>query len=176
MLKNFPSDMLTKHEKFCETVNEVKSLGFNVSKAVFVLAVHVMTYGKATKERCYKIYKEWGWSDDDILSAFQKAPLCPLVSEGKLKRTLDFLVNRIGCEAGAIAKYPGILLFNLERRIIPRCLVVQHLLENGLIKKKWNLGSAMMTLDSYFLEICEHVSRYCSTIVERVHHQLFKTF
>ncbi|GAB2269315.1 hypothetical protein Dimus_004237 [Dionaea muscipula] len=158
MLKNFPSDMLAKHEKFCETVNEVKSLGFNVSKSVFALAVHVMTCGKAAKERCSKIYKEWGWSDDDILLAFQKAPLCLLVSEGKLKRTLDFLVNRMGCDAGAIAKYPVILLYNLERRIIPRCLVVQLLLEKGLIKKEWSLGSIMTTLESYFLK--RYVNRY----------------
>ncbi|GAB2269301.1 hypothetical protein Dimus_004224 [Dionaea muscipula] len=58
MLKIFPTDMLTKHEMFCVTINEVKSLGFDVSKAVFVVAVHVMTYGKAAKERCSKIYNE----------------------------------------------------------------------------------------------------------------------
>ncbi|GAB2230223.1 hypothetical protein Droror1_Dr00014481 [Drosera rotundifolia] len=83
-----------------------------------------------------QIYKEWGLSKDDILSAFLKAPQCVLFSEKKLRETLDFLVNKRGCQAEAIIQTPQILLYSLEKRFIPRCSVIHVLIQKGFVRKR----------------------------------------
>ena len=40
----------------------------------------------------------------------------------------------MGCPSAVIARNPIIILFNLEKRIIPRYLVIQSLLAKGLLK------------------------------------------
>ena len=49
-----------------------------------------------------------------------------LLSEEKITEAVDFLVNKMGCPSAVIARNPIIILFNLEKRIIPRCLVIQN--------------------------------------------------
>lgn len=34
---------------------------------------------KSMSEKKVAIYKKWGWSDDEIISAFEKNPYCMLV-------------------------------------------------------------------------------------------------
>ncbi|XP_059594784.1 transcription termination factor MTERF2, chloroplastic-like [Vitis vinifera] len=48
---------------------------------------------------------------------------------------IDFLVNKMGWQAVAIAKYPLVLRYNLVKRIIPRCSVVKSLLLKGVGKE-----------------------------------------
>lgn len=57
-----------------------------------------------------------------------------LLSEEKITEAVDFLVNKMGCPSAVIARNPIIILFNLEKRIIPRCLVIQSLLAKCLLK------------------------------------------
>ena len=40
----------------------------------------------------------------------------------------------MGCPSAVIARNPIIILLNLEKRIIPRYLVIQSLLAKGLLK------------------------------------------
>ncbi|KAK7843790.1 hypothetical protein CFP56_011916 [Quercus suber] len=80
-----------------------------------------------------ELYKRWGWSKDVALLAFKRRPHCMLLSEEKITEAMDFLVNKMGCPSAVIARNPIIILFNLEKRIIPRCLVIQSLLAEGLL-------------------------------------------
>ncbi|GMH15357.1 hypothetical protein Nepgr_017198 [Nepenthes gracilis] len=158
LLRGYPSDLLLKHAEFCKSVDKVIDLGFDASMTVFVVAVHALNKGyNFTRDRCSKIYREWDWSDEDIVTAFRRHPGCLLLSEKKLTRTLDFLVNKMGCRAGQIAKCPSVLFRSLERTIIPRCSVVQVLLIKGL-KKDWSLSYVLSATEKIFLE--RFVTRY----------------
>ncbi|GAB2293421.1 hypothetical protein Dimus_027621 [Dionaea muscipula] len=158
-LRALPNDLMMQHAKFCAIVYEAKKLGFNVCKLKFVMAVHALGYGfRDTRVNCRKIYKEWGSSDDDIALAFQKYPYCLIVSEEKLTKTLDLLVNRMGRQVGDILKSPSILGHGLERRIIPRCVVIQLLLEKRLIARNWKLSCALKSTDGYFIK--RYINKY----------------
>ncbi|GAB4829220.1 hypothetical protein Ancab_018886 [Ancistrocladus abbreviatus] len=75
-----------------------------------------------------------------------------LFSEKKLTRSLDFLINKMGCQGGAIVKCPFVLFRSLERTIIPRCSVIQVLLKKGLINKDWRLASVILATEKCFLK------------------------
>ncbi|KAG2693486.1 hypothetical protein I3760_08G099800 [Carya illinoinensis] len=82
LVTNFPSSVLNKHTRFAELVHEVKEMGFNPSKIVFVEAIHA--FAKITKSKLeskLKLYKRWGWSKEIALLAFKRHPNFILLSD-----------------------------------------------------------------------------------------------
>lgn len=62
------------YDEFCNCVNEVVDMGFDVLKIVFVWGLCVI-FNERSKEmvKCFfKVYEKCGWFSDDILSVFRK--------------------------------------------------------------------------------------------------------
>jgi mTERF domain-containing protein len=153
LVTTYPSAAFTKHAKFVEAVHQVMEMGFDPMKTVFVLAIQaLLKMSKPNLESKLELYKRWGWSKDMALAAFKRSPNCMVSSEEKITKTMDFLVNKIGWPPKHIATYPQVINLSLEKRIIPRCSVVQILLAKGLIKNKLALGSFLLPTERKFLE------------------------
>ncbi|KAL4306827.1 hypothetical protein AHAS_Ahas16G0217200 [Arachis hypogaea] len=127
LLTHFPEALMQKKKNFAKLSKEIKEMGFNPKKTTFVLAIHVFSGegNKSIYNRCYEVYKRWGWSDDDILMAFKKHPHCMILSEDKIMKTMDYLVNKMGWLSGMIVRCPVVLFFSLEKRIKLRCSVAK---------------------------------------------------
>ncbi|KAJ8898814.1 hypothetical protein K2173_007239 [Erythroxylum novogranatense] len=164
LLANFPEALLQTSQEFSRVVEEVKEMGFDPKKLTFVLAVHALIgkVNKLTRERCFGVYSKWGWSKDDILTAFRKHPNCMLMSEKKISEAMDFVVNKMGRSSKMIVQCPMILFFSLENRIIPRFRVVNILQSKGLIKENWSLGSLLFPAEKQFLQ--RYVSRFSDEV------------
>ncbi|KAM7518952.1 hypothetical protein LguiB_017914 [Lonicera macranthoides] len=153
MLFQFPSVACQNHKKFKRVVEEVIGMGFNPSRCIFVQAVQVICeMTKTTLNRKLVAYRRWGLSNDEILMAFRSHPVCMNLSEEKITRGMDFLVNQMGWEAVKIARCPAVLFFNLEKRIIPRCRVIKVLILEGILKKDTSLGYFLKPSENEFLE------------------------
>ncbi|KAM1703178.1 hypothetical protein ACFX15_027885 [Malus domestica] len=155
--------LMVRPEQLGQLVAEVKEMGFNLEKTTSVNALRALCgKNKLVWNRSREALKSWGWSDDDILSAVKKNPQCMIVSEQKLMRAMDLLVNKMGWSSEMIAKYPVVLSLSLERRLIPRCSVVKVLLLKGWIDDNLNLGSVLKPTDKQFLEM--FVNRYLGKV------------
>ncbi|XP_050203860.1 transcription termination factor MTERF8, chloroplastic [Mercurialis annua] len=153
LLTHFPEAMMQRHGEFGKTVKEVNEMGFDPKKSTFVLAVHAIS-GEGNKsiwKRCFEVYSRWGWSKDEIFAAFNKHPHCMMLSEKKIMRTMDFFVNKMGLSSKVIADCPVVLFFSLEKRIIPRCRVIQVLMNRGLVKDV-SLATVLIRVEGFFLE------------------------
>jgi mTERF domain-containing protein len=127
-------------------------MGFDPLKSNFVLALKVIVrMDKETWESKLKIFERWGWSKDICLSAFQKYPLYMVTSDMKILKIMSFLVNDMGFTPEDIARRPGILNRNLEKTLIPRCLVVKILKSRGLIKSDLLIGTFITISEKTFL-------------------------
>ncbi|XWS08071.1 hypothetical protein CRYUN_Cryun41cG0046800 [Craigia yunnanensis] len=116
-----PRIFAENREKFRRTVEEVKKLGFNPLKQLFLIALQALIQiSKSTWERKSNVFKQWGWTDEDIVSAFEKYPRCMILSEHKITATMNFYVNTMGWKSSYIANCPVLLSYGLERKIIPR--------------------------------------------------------
>lgn len=135
---HFARAMMQDNDQFVEAVSDVKKMGFDPSKSTFMLALHCRSgKGNISRwQRCYEIYSSWGWSEDDIHTAYRIHPGCMLVSERKLTRMMDFLVNKLEWNSQVIARCPGVTCLSLEKRILPRGSVIHFLCLKGWIKKK----------------------------------------
>ncbi|XP_059435174.1 transcription termination factor MTERF15, mitochondrial-like isoform X2 [Corylus avellana] len=153
LVTNYPSAAFIKHTRFVEAVHQAMEMGFDPSKTVFVLAIQVLLKMKKPKlESRFELYKRWGWSKHMALAAFKSFPNCMQSSEEKITKTMEFLVNKIGWPSANIATYPYVINLSLEKRIIPRCSVVQILLAKGLIKNNLALGTFLLPTERKFLE------------------------
>ncbi|XP_059438576.1 transcription termination factor MTERF15, mitochondrial-like isoform X1 [Corylus avellana] len=153
LVSNYPSEAFAKHTRFVEAVQQVMEMGFNPLKTVFVLAIQVLLkMSKPKLESKLELYKRWGWSEDMALSAFKRHPNCMLLSDGKITKAMDFLVNKMGWPSANIAINPVVLFFSLEKRIMPRFSVIQILQAKGLVKNDLSSGSFILPSEKCFVE------------------------
>ncbi|XP_077249368.1 uncharacterized protein LOC143888864 [Tasmannia lanceolata] len=144
---------ILKSSRFSEMVPMVKGMGFNPVKANFIQAVRVMSgMSKLNWEGKLEVYRSLGWSEAAMFSAFKLYPNYMVISEKKIRRGMDFFVNKMNCNPSYISKYPNILALSLKKRIIPRCLVLQVLISKGLIKKDLCLATVLKLNEKEFLE------------------------
>ncbi|KAL0428682.1 UNVERIFIED_CONTAM: hypothetical protein Sradi_0494200 [Sesamum radiatum] len=148
-----PRIFMVDEKRFRKTVEEVQKMGFSTSGLRFVLALEVCrSMSKSMWEKKVAIYKKWGCSDDEIISAFEKLPQCMSVSVDKIMAVMDFLVNNMGFDHSLVLKRPQLIYYSLEKRIRPRCSVYKILVENGLIKKRSNLTPVVEYTEKDFLK------------------------
>ncbi|OVA02268.1 Mitochodrial transcription termination factor-related [Macleaya cordata] len=160
-----PRTLTLKSDRFREIVEMVKKFGFDPSSLMFSNAVRTISgMSKSSWERKLMVYRGFGWSDYDILSAFKRHPYCMNISEEKISRGVEFFLEKLKWKPSEISLRPSVLLLSLEKRIIPRCAVLEILYLKGIIRKKLNLGSVLNMSERDFLE--KFVNKYQETIPE----------
>ncbi|KAJ0097494.1 hypothetical protein Patl1_29119 [Pistacia atlantica] len=165
-----PGVLCESFEKFDECLKMVFEMGFNPSTSAFIHAlVAVMAMSQSTWEQKLNVFRGWGWSDKDIMLVFRKCPNCMNTSESKIMNAMDFLVNKMGWQSTDIALYPDVFLLSLEKRVIPRCLVIKVLQSKGLLKKNLSPSTCVKPVEKLFLD------RFVTKYQEQVP-QLFDIF
>lgn len=150
LLRYWGSCLVAVTPAFRNAVEEVKRLGFKPDKTLFLVAVCAKLVRKSLWEKKIELYGKWGWSEETVRSAFVRSPWCMLVSEAKIEAMMEFCVKQLGCDPLFFAKYPVLIAFSLEKRIVPRALVVQFLMSKGLVKDV-NWAAAFIASESLFL-------------------------
>ncbi|KAI4306692.1 hypothetical protein L6164_029947 [Bauhinia variegata] len=152
IIEEHPWALKNKHDRFKEIIAEVTEMGLDPLMAVFVSAVGtIASVSKFTWTKKVNLYKKWGWSDDELLAAFGKYPKCITVSEDKIEKIMDFIVNEMGYESSKIARNPVLLGMSFNKRILPRGSVFRVLLSKGLVKKI-SLSRLFFPSEKVFLE------------------------
>ncbi|XP_031268363.1 transcription termination factor MTERF15, mitochondrial-like [Pistacia vera] len=148
-----PGVLCESSEKLDESVKRVIEMGFNPSTSAFVNAlVAVMAMTDNSWEQKLKVYRSWGWSENDFWLAFRSYPTCMILSVENINTKMDFYLNKMGWQPSAIARTPSALAFSLEKRIIPRCRVFRFLSLKDLIKKKISLSYVLNFSEKVFAD------------------------
>ncbi|XP_031273766.1 transcription termination factor MTERF15, mitochondrial-like isoform X2 [Pistacia vera] len=163
ILTCYISIVLQKREKFDKNVKKVIEMGFDPQKSGFIHAMQVfVAMSQSTREHKLDVFRGWGWSDEDIMLVFRKRPSFMNASESKIMNAMDLLVNKMGWQSTDIALCPDIFLMSLEKRVIPRCLVIKVLQSKGLVKKKLCLSSCVKPVEKLFLD--RFVTKYLDQV------------
>ncbi|KAK7363597.1 hypothetical protein VNO77_05745 [Canavalia gladiata] len=136
-----------------KSVEEVKGLGFCPSRFNFGVALLAKrAVPKSLWDAKVYAFKRWGWSEDEVLLAFKKEPSLMLRSTDKINAVLSFWIGQLGWDRSPLIIAPVIFGFSLDKRLIPRASVVQHLLYSGLMKKRASLVYPFALSDRLFLK------------------------
>ncbi|KAF6152348.1 hypothetical protein GIB67_006002 [Kingdonia uniflora] len=126
-----------EQELFKGIVASVDEFGVKRDSGLFTEAVKVMGgMSKASIEAKFELYKSYGWSELDIISAFKKSPSFLKYSEKNIRATMSFLVDEVGCKPKDILSRPRVFCCSLEKVLKPRNVVLNILISSGLITKK----------------------------------------
>ncbi|KAF6149369.1 hypothetical protein GIB67_016907 [Kingdonia uniflora] len=99
-------------------VAQVDEFGVKHDSGLFIRAVKVMGgMKKATTEAKVELYKSYGWSELDIISAFRKFPHVLAGSDQNIRITMSFLINEVRYKPIDITLRPALLSGSLEKGI-----------------------------------------------------------
>ncbi|XP_041020413.1 uncharacterized protein LOC121262044 [Juglans microcarpa x Juglans regia] len=153
LVTNFPDVAFIKHSRFDMALQEVREMRFDPSKSAFLIALQdILKVKKPNWESKLEVYKGWGWSKDVAFLAFKRAPQSLLVSEEKICKAMDFLINQMGFSCKDIARNPIVILLSLKKGIIPRCSVVKILPANGFLKNDISSMTFLLPIEKRFLD------------------------
>ncbi|PON77343.1 Mitochodrial transcription termination factor [Parasponia andersonii] len=148
-----PRLLLLKPQQIAEIFAEVVKLGFKPNTSFFVLAFRSMSMiGKTLWEQKMETYKSFGLCEDQVYSVFKKQPLCMMNSEKKIKKMMNLFMTKLNFEPSVICTFPNLLIPSLEKRIIPRCSVLQLLMSTGLVKEGIKLFNHLTMNEEKFVE------------------------
>ncbi|KAJ4838479.1 hypothetical protein Tsubulata_021074 [Turnera subulata] len=172
MLKMFfiqPKVLLQRTSRLNEIIADLKLLGFSPSEynVLFLLALRTMTVrSKARWQEKLEVYRSFGMSKDEVYSAFKRQPQFMDPSVKKIRKLMGFFTNELNLKPSAIANSSSIMTVSLEKRIMPRCSVLQILMSKGLVKRDINLIYIFRITYSSFKK--RFVSKYQDVVPEVV--------
>ncbi|ERN20246.1 transcription termination factor MTERF5, chloroplastic [Amborella trichopoda] len=142
-----------KLRRLKEITEKVKELGIESHSKMYSHAVGFMSaMSKETWQRKFVFLKSFGWSEEDICTAFQKRPAIFSLSEEKLQKSMDYFVDELKYDEKYLCFHPHIFIYSLERRLIPRINLLKVLRSRELLKKDANLSSVSVLSEKVFLE------------------------
>ncbi|CAE6260193.1 unnamed protein product [Arabidopsis arenosa] len=159
-------------EKLRGYVSRALELGFNLNSRMLVHAVlSLSSLSEKTFDRKLKLFVANGFSEDEITDIIRRSPGLIRCAEDKLTLGFEFYMKRMGIEREALVKRPCVLMYNLEKRVIPRLKVLQILREKRLLKeekkkKKKNIFDIVEMTEKAFLE--KYVVRFGDEIAEEL--------
>ncbi|KAJ8647058.1 hypothetical protein MRB53_000081 [Persea americana] len=151
---------LTQGPQWIETlVTRVEKFGIERGSRMFVYGVLAMgKMSETTMEAKLELLKSFGWSEQDILVAFQKEPRFMNMSEGKVRAVMRVLMVELGLNPCEIASRPKVFLISLEKVLLPRHEVLKILKGRGLVKERVQLFTLANMSGESFLK--NYVIRY----------------
>lgn len=96
-----------------------------------------------------QLFEKLGWSKDDIASAVRKAPNILNLTPERVHKNLDFLMGDVGLLMADIVYRPVLLLYSVERRLLPRYYLLKFLKDRGLMTSSFRFSTiALMGNDN----------------------------
>ncbi|KAL4197620.1 hypothetical protein AMTRI_Chr04g189240 [Amborella trichopoda] len=148
-----------KLSRLKEITEKVKELGIESHSKMYSHAVGFMSaMSKETWQRKFVFLKSFGWSEEDICTAFQKMPAIFSLSEEKLQKSMDYFVDELKYDEKYLCFHPHIFIYSLERRLIPSINLLKVLRSRELLKKDATLSSVGYVLS--FREEAESLLKF----------------
>ncbi|CAL9180437.1 unnamed protein product [Musa hybrid cultivar] len=153
VLRSHPQLISQKPESLQGLVARADELGMPRQSRMFLWTLNILQ--RVSKERFEakgEFMRRFGWSESEFSSAVRKAPNFIGVSLDMLRRKVEFFVNVVGCTPSFIADKSYLLLFSLQKRVIPRFRVTEMLKSKGLLTGQAKFTYILALSDTKFLE------------------------
>jgi len=167
-----PLLMRTSEEKVMESFKQAETLGFKKGSKLFAVAMRAfLGLGKEKLERKLHCLSGLGFSNEHISELSRREPRILGLSEEKLKRNVDFVVNSAGLSLADLLKYPQLFSLSLEKRIIPRYRVIEALksIQVQEVKRETTLRDMVQLTEKNFLDIY-HGAKAGKLIIDKEKH------
>ncbi|CAL9771411.1 unnamed protein product [Musa acuminata subsp. burmannicoides] len=153
VLRSQPQLITNKPKSLRALVARADELGMPRQSLMFMWTVNILH--RVSKERFeakVEFMRSFGWSESEFSSAVRKNPTFLSISLDMMRRKMEFFINGVGYTPSFIASQPSILLYSLQKRVIPRFRVTEMLKLKGLWTGKYKFTSILVFTDTKFIE------------------------
>ena len=134
-------------------VSRLLEIGFRIDSRMFVHGLYTLScLSEESFRRKVELFESFGFSEDEVLGMFRKAPGLFRTSGGKLRGGIEFFMNVVGFEKELLVRRPTVLMLSLEERVIPRYNVLNVMMEKKLLKKRPKFSNVTWLPEAEFLE------------------------
>ncbi|XP_030973358.1 transcription termination factor MTERF5, chloroplastic [Quercus lobata] len=152
LLTRQPWLFVIQENKLRGLVSRVLDMGFVVNSRMLVYAVYTVScMSHETFMRKLDFIRSSGFSSNECMEMFRKAPGLLRASEEKLKLGIEFFMNTIKLERSVLIRLPSCLMFSMEERVIPRYRVLQIMKSKRLLKKEPSFLHILNLTEEVFL-------------------------
>ncbi|GJV10402.1 RNA-directed DNA polymerase, eukaryota, reverse transcriptase zinc-binding domain protein [Tanacetum coccineum] len=109
-----------------------------------------------------ELQRSFGWTEDEICTMTRSSPLCLRRSEGAIKAKLEWFKEEIGYGGEYLSTHPKLLVYSLEKRVIPRYKVLASLKEKNVLKSKLSFCTVVALSEEKFVR--DFVLPYCEFV------------
>ncbi|XP_054821309.1 transcription termination factor MTERF4, chloroplastic-like [Prosopis cineraria] len=129
--------LFVRHESLLQNyVSRAVNMGFSINSRMFVYALRSISCLSVVKlDRKLELIQSCGFSKDETMQIFRRAPPLLLQSEQRLKFGIHVCMDNIMLPKSQLVNTPAILTLSLEKRVTPRWRVLQLLISKELLKK-----------------------------------------
>ncbi|KAJ1407317.1 Transcription termination factor, mitochondrial/chloroplastic [Sesbania bispinosa] len=140
-------------------VSRAVDLGFHVNSRMLVHALYTLSsLSYKTFRRKLELIQYFGFSKDESLTMFQKAPYLGGVSEKKLKVGMEFFLHTAMLPKSVLVHQPKFLMYSMEGRVLPRYRVFQLVISRNLCKKAPSYIYLLSLSEEVFLD--KYISQF----------------
>ncbi|KAG5529345.1 hypothetical protein RHGRI_029901 [Rhododendron griersonianum] len=94
LLRSKPALFFQQEQALRDLISRVLDMGFSVDSRMLVHAVHAVSgLSGETFSRKFEVFRSFGFSMDECMDMFRRAPGILRISEDKLKLKIDFFLN-----------------------------------------------------------------------------------
>ncbi|PWA58277.1 mitochodrial transcription termination factor [Artemisia annua] len=153
LLKN-PGCLLQRAEWFDGAVKKVEPLlGIRPDSPRFLDGIEtVMSLSEANLDKKLGVFRSFGWTDEEIVRMTGSLPFCLRKSEGMIKSSLEWFKEETGYEGEYLSTHPKLLVYSLEKRVIPRYQVLASLKEKNVLESRSSLCSVVALSEEKFMK------------------------
>ncbi|XP_062190972.1 uncharacterized protein LOC133894818 [Phragmites australis] len=158
LVTTHPKALVHRSSRFDDGLAAMKDLGVSPSSGIFPYAFGVFSKMYESKwQRRMDNYLSLGWTEEQVRRAFVRHPYCMSVSDDKVRQLMQFFAEKLGWSPEYVSSSPTLLSFSYEKRVLPRCMVLDILASRGIIKQGIKLSHLTMS-EKKFEE--KYVTRY----------------
>ncbi|KAF8729475.1 hypothetical protein HU200_017409 [Digitaria exilis] len=153
----YPRLFTINPELLKEAVQRVEELGLDCGARMLRQALPLVALtDKDVLAKRIQLLHNIGCSKDDVLTIAKNQPSVLALREQKVKGNFDFLMKDVGLELSYIVRRPVLLKFSVERRLLPRHIVLKVLKEKGLLKFELDFYSTALLAEKDFVKKLVH--------------------
>jgi mTERF domain-containing protein len=171
LVARVPRLLTISEEKVLESFKILEDFEYQKGSKIFPLALlSILGAGKENIDRRLRCLSSLGFSEKQVSQISRRKPTILALSEEKLKRHVDFLVNSVGLPLDDVAKYVCLFTCSLEKRIIPRYRVMEALKSMQVLKTGMSFPNIINLSERHFLEKYVNSNAESFSVLSDIYH------
>ncbi|KAG2302678.1 hypothetical protein Bca4012_061010 [Brassica carinata] len=155
MFKKFPTFLTLSEKKITLNFETMRKCGLLEDEVRLVVKKFPQCIGVSEKNilNSVETFIGLGFSREDVAMMVKRLPPCIGYSVETVKKKTEFVVKEMNWPLKAVASYPQVLGYSMEKRMVPRCNVIKALMSKGLIRSELPpLSTVLVCTDQDFLK------------------------